>query len=258
MRFSQTIALITGAGSGIGRAIAIRLADEGAKVILVGRTKSKLESVANEINRTKRIPMAEIFQADVTDEEDVQELADYVRVQFGDLHVLINNAGGSKKSKILDTKERDWDYVQSVNLRSVFLVSKMLGSLMVEKSKEETGHNNRAIVNIASLSGHQAGDQIPHYSAAKAGVINFTKALALELAPFGIRVNSISPGFIETPLIETGMQNEKFMKAVKRNTALGRVGKPDEIANVIAFVASEEASYMTGTDVLVDGGWLIK
>lgn len=258
MRFSQTIALITGAGSGIGKETAIRLADEGAKVILVGRTKSKLEAVANEINRTKRIPMAEIFQADVTDEEDVQELAEYVNIHFGDLHILVNNAGGSKDGNVLEMKAKDWDRVQNTNLKSVFLVSKMLGNLMVKKAKEENGNQGRAIINVASLSGHQAGARIPSYSAAKAGVINLTRSLALELAPYGIRVNSISPGFIETPLTENGLQNEKFVKAIQRNTALGRVGKASEIANVIAFVASEEASYMTGTDVLVDGGWLIK
>lgn len=258
MRFSQTIALITGSGSGIGKEVAIRLAREGARVVLVGRTKSKLEAVANEINRTKRIPMAEIFPADVTDEEDVKELSDYINVHFGDLHILINNAGGAKNSKILDTTEEDWDDVQKTNLRSVFLVSKMLGSLMVTKAKEENGLQGRAIVNVASLSGHQAGQFLPHYSAAKAGVINFTRALALELAPYGIRVNSVSPGFIETPLTEQGLQNDKFVKAIERNTALKRIGKATEIANVIAFVASDEASYMTGSDLLVDGGWLIK
>lgn len=258
MRFLQRIALITGAGSGIGKAVAIRLASEGARVILVGRTKSKLEAVANEINQTKKIPMAEIFPADVSDEEDVQELADYVNIHFGDLHILINNAGGSIHSKILETTEDDWDHVQNVNLRSVFLVSKMLGKLMVNKAKEENVIMERAIVNVASLSGHQAGSHIPHYSAAKAGVLNFTRSLALELAPYGVRVNSVSPGFIETPLTEKGLQNEKFVKSIERNTALKRVGKASEIANVITFIASDEASYMTGTDILVDGGWLIK
>jgi 3-oxoacyl-[acyl-carrier protein] reductase len=117
---------------------------------------------------------------------------------------------------------------------------------------------NRSIVNVASLSGHQAGAHIPHYSSAKAGVINFTKALALELSNYGVRVNSVSPGFVETPLTEQGLQNDQFVKAIKRNTALKRVGTPDEIANVIAFLGSSEASFMTGSDVLVDGGWLIK
>lgn len=259
MRFTETVALITGAGSGIGKAAAIRLASEGAKVILVGRTISKLESAAKEINNAHKVPRAEIFPADVTDEEDVSELADFVQEQFGDLHVLVNNAGGSVHSKIMDISARDWDFVQNTNLKSVFLVSKKLGELMANKANTEDEHlQGRSIVNVASLSGHQAGAQIPHYSAAKAGVINFTKSLALELSPYGIRVNSVSPGFVETPLTEQGMKNEQFVKAIRKNTALKRAGRTEEIANVIAFLASYEASYMTGSDVLVDGGWLIK
>jgi meso-butanediol dehydrogenase / (S,S)-butanediol dehydrogenase / diacetyl reductase len=256
MRFSQTIALVTGAGSGIGKATALRLASEGAKVILVGRTKATLEETANEINRGVRIPLAEVFTADVTDAEDVSELAEYVEEQYGDLHVLINNAGGSSNSKILTMSEQEWDYVQDVNLKSVFLVSKALGKIMTEAAKRE--ERNRAIVNVASLSGHQAGAEIPHYSAAKAGVINFTRSLALEMSQFGIRVNSVSPGFAETALTEQGLQNDKFVRAIQRNTALKRIGRPEEIANVIVFAASSEASYMTGSDLLVDGGWLIK
>lgn len=200
--------------------------------------------------------MADIFPADVTNGEDVRKLAEYVEQQYGDLHVLVNNAGGSTHTKILQMSEQEWDYVQNVNLKSVFLVSKALGKVMAKGAKREK--RDRAIVNVASLSGHQAGAEIPHYSAAKAGVINFTRSLALELSPYGIRVNSVSPGFVETPLTEDALQNDRFVKAIQRNTALQRVGTPEEIANVIAFVASSEASYMTGSDLLVDGGWLIK
>ncbi|MFJ8068970.1 SDR family NAD(P)-dependent oxidoreductase [Peribacillus sp. NPDC096447] len=259
MRFSQSIAVVTGAGSGIGKATAMRLSDEGAKVLLVGRTKGKLEKAAAEINARHTIPVADIFPADVTVEEDVIELAMYVKEQYRDLHILINNAGGSKSSKLLDTSAADWDMIQHVNLKSVFLVSKYLGKVMEEGAGSgNEGSANRAIVNVASLSGHQAGAFIPHYSSAKAGVISLTKSLALELAAVGIRVNSVSPGFIETPLTEDGLQNEKFVKSIQRNTALERVGKAEEISNVITFAASPEASYMTGTDLLVDGGWLIK
>lgn len=259
MRFEETVVLVTGAGSGIGKAAATRFASEGAKVILVGRTKSKLELAAKEINESHKLPRVEIFPADVTNEEDIRELAHYIEEQFGDLHVLVNNAGGSVHSKIMETSASDWDFVQNTNLKSVFLVSKMLGKLMTNAAEKEGDlSQNRSIVNVASLSGHQAGAHIPHYSAAKAGVINFTKALALELSPFAIRVNSVSPGFVETPLTEEGMKNEQFVKAIRKNTALRRAGNPDEIANVIAFVASQEASYMTGSDILVDGGWLIK
>ncbi|MGG0790009.1 SDR family oxidoreductase [Peribacillus simplex] len=258
MRFLQSIAVVTGAGSGIGKATAMRLSDEGAKVLLVGRTKGKLEEAAAEINARHTIPVADIFPADVTVEEDVKNLAMYVKEQYRDLHILINNAGGSKSSKLLDTSEADWDMIQHVNLKSVYLVSKYLGKVMEEGVGSGNKAINRAIVNVASLSGHQAGAFIPHYSSAKAGVISLTKSLALELAAAGIRVNSVSPGFIETPLTEDGLQNEKFVKSIQRNTALERVGKAEEISNVITFAASPEASYMTGTDLLVDGGWLIK
>ncbi|MFD6441753.1 SDR family NAD(P)-dependent oxidoreductase, partial [Peribacillus sp. NPDC060186] len=203
MRFLQSIAVVTGAGSGIGKATAMRLSDEGAKVLLVGRTKGKLKEVATEINARHTIPVADIFPADVTNEEDIKELALYVKEQYRDLHILINNAGGSKSSKLLDTSTDDWDMIQHVNLKSVFLVSKYLGKVMEEGARSGNDDSiNRAIVNVASLSGHQAGAFIPHYSSAKAGVISLTKSLALELAGVGIRVNSISPGFIETPLTE--------------------------------------------------------
>ncbi|AEV19254.1 glucose 1-dehydrogenase [Geobacillus sp. G4] len=256
MRFANTVAVITGGGSGIGRATAVRLAQEGATVVLVGRTAVKLEETVQDITRLGVPGVADRFAADVTDREQVRALAAYVQNRYGDLHVLVNNAGISTHTKWLELTEQEWDDVQRVNMKSVFLVSQTLAPLMIEGAKRERA--NRAIVNVASLSGHQAGAEIPHYSAAKAGVINLTKSLALELAPYGIRVNSVSPGFVETPLTERGLQNERFVKAIERNTALGRVGAPEEIANVIAFLASSEASYMTGSDVLVDGGWLIK
>ncbi|TLS36913.1 SDR family NAD(P)-dependent oxidoreductase [Pseudalkalibacillus caeni] len=254
-RFKNTIAVITGAGSGIGEMAATRLANEGAKLILVSRTASKLERVADKINESLKEQAAAIFPADVTNESDVNELGQFVRREYGDLHVLVNNAGESGQSSILELGSEEWDQIQKTNTKSVFLVSKTLGKLMAEASDTES--RDRSIVNVASLSGHKAGAKIPHYSASKAAVINFTKALAAELAQYGIRSNSVSPGFVETPLTEEGLKNQKVEEAIKRNTALGRVGRPEEIANIIAFIASSEASYMTGSDVLVDGGWLI-
>ncbi|USK35536.1 SDR family oxidoreductase [Bacillus sp. F19] len=253
MRFQQQIAVVTGAGSGIGKETARRLTLEGAKVILVGRNEKKLTSAAEELNREEKAAFP--FTADVTKEEDAASLLTYVKEEFGNLHVLVNNAGGSVHSRIMDTTSDQWDFVQNVNLKSVFLISKALGGYMAEKSAVQS--ECRAIVNVASLSGYKAGAEIPHYSSAKAAVINFTRALAYEFAPHGIRVNSVSPGFIETPLTEKGLQNERFTQAIKRNTALKRVGRPEEIANIIAFAASHEASYMTGSDLLADGGWLI-
>ncbi|MFD2639962.1 SDR family NAD(P)-dependent oxidoreductase [Piscibacillus salipiscarius] len=249
MRFGNKVAVITGAGSGIGAAVAKRLAKEGAKVVLVGRTKQKLDRVSNEI--VKENGLSYVYPTDVTDDQAVNQLKDYIQSEFGQLDILVNNAGSSGKSSIRDLTSEEWQRVQDVNLKSVFLVSKTLSELMLEGLKRD-----RSIVNVASLSGHKAGARIPHYSASKAAVINFSKALAAELAPH-VRVNSVSPGFIETPLTEAGLQNERFQSAIEQHTALGRVGKPDEIANIITFLSSSEASYMTGSDVLADGGWLI-
>ncbi|ASF38088.1 NAD(P)-dependent oxidoreductase [Halobacillus halophilus] len=256
-RFKGTIAVVTGAGSGIGEQTAARLASEGAQVILVGRTVSKLERAAQQINDGLSEPAAVIFQADVTKEEEVQGLADFIEQKSGDLHILVNNAGTSGNSSILNMEESEWDRIQNTNLKSVYLVSKALGRLMINSKEQDEGEVNRSIVNVASLSGHKAGAKIPHYSSSKAAVINFTKSLALEFAPYGIRVNSVSPGFAETPLTEEGLKNKRFEEAIQRNTALGRVGRPEEIAKVITFAASDEASYMTGSDLLVDGGWMI-
>lgn len=258
MRFQDNIALITGAGSGIGRATAIRMADEGAKVILVGRTRSKLEAVAEEINKTKKIPMAEVFPADVMDPEDINDLQHYVQEQFGDLHILVNNAGGSANGTILDASEEIWDYAYKLNLKSVVLMCQKLGQIMVEGAKKDPSPQNRAIVNVSSLSGYKAGARFVPYSTSKAGVISFTRALALELSEYGIRANSVSPAFVETPLTEGGLQNERFVQVILEKTPLRRIAKPEEIANIICFAASDEASYMTGTDFLADGGWLLK
>ena len=253
MRFKDYVAVITGAGSGIGEATACRLAKEGATVILVGRTVQKLERVAANINESANKQRAYCFSADVTNSQDIEQLGAFIEKEFGSLQVLINCAGGSSHSKILEATEEEWDNIQAVNLKSVFLVSKRLASIMVNNDDIR----DRSIVNVASLSGYKTGAHIPHYSAAKAAVINFTRALAFELAPHGIRVNSVSPGFAATDLTQNSLKNEKFVKAIERHTALSRVGTSDEMANVIAFAASQEASYMTGSDLLVDGGWLI-
>ncbi|MDP4549889.1 SDR family oxidoreductase [Alkalihalobacillus macyae] len=252
-RFTGRTAVVTGGGSGIGAKTAKRIVSEGGTVILVGRTEEKLKRTASDLKDLEGTVLT--FVADVTKQEDIDLLTSFIKEKTGTLHILINNAGGSQGSPILEMSEENWDHAQAVNLKSVFLVSKALGKLMLDTAKDN--HlDDYAIVNVASLSGHKAGAQIPHYSAAKAAVINFTRALAVELSPH-IRVNSVSPGFVDTPLTEAGLKNERFEASIKRNTALNRVGQPNEIANVIAFAASAEASYMTGSDLLVDGGWLI-
>jgi meso-butanediol dehydrogenase / (S,S)-butanediol dehydrogenase / diacetyl reductase len=252
MRFENKTIVVTGAGSGIGKAAVMRFASEGATVVLIGRTEAKLVAVKESVQEVYQ-KEAYLFPTDVTKEEEVEKLANYLEKNFGEIDILVNNAGASVHSKIFETTLEQWESVQKVNLTSVFLIAKHLAPLM----KNENLKEDRSIVNVASLSGHKPGAHIPHYSSAKAGLINFTRALSLELAPFGIRVNSVSPGFVETPLTEKGLQNDRFVKAIERSTALKRVGKPEEIANIICFAASSEASYMTGSDLLVDGGWLV-
>ncbi|MBU8789256.1 MULTISPECIES: SDR family NAD(P)-dependent oxidoreductase [Bacillaceae] len=253
-RFENAIALITGAGSGIGEATAKRLASEGARVILVGRTVSKLEKVASEINNSRNSQVAFPFACDVTSEKEVENLTDYVEKEFGDVTVLVNNAGGLFNSTIQQTSYEDWEEIQRLNLNSVFLVSKRIGKVMMDSSSKNP-NVDRSIINVASLSGHKPGALFPHYSAAKASVINLTKAMAFEYSRNGIRVNSVSPGFVETSLVDA--ENEKLLKIVKKKTTMNRIGQPEEIANVIAFLSSKEASYVTGTDMLVDGGFML-
>lgn len=256
-RFENSFALITGAGSGIGEATAKRLANEGSDVLLVGRTLSKLERVAEEIQQSTE-QKAHVFTCDVTSEEEIEKLKAHVQENFSHIDVLINNAGASAYSSLLNMDYEQWQSIVAVNLHSVFLVSQAIANIMVNEAKKEDPIRERTIVNVASLSGHKPGLQFPHYSSAKAAVMNLTKSFAAELAKHHIRVNSVSPGFAETPLTEKGLQNESFVKSIQRHTALRRVAEPEEIASVIAFAASKDASYMTGSDILVDGGWLIK
>lgn len=250
-RFKEQVAVITGAGSGIGKAAAIQLAEEGATVILVGRTREKLETVAEIVTEKTDNQQVYVYAADVTAEDEVELLAAYMKNNFGAVHVLINNAGTSSGGLILQLEEHDWEYVQRTNVTSVFLMAKHIGPLLVDAIEE-----NKAIVNVASLSGHKAGAKIPHYSTAKAAVIHLTKSLAGELATSGVRVNSVSPGFIETPMTEESLKNKSFSQAIENHTLLKRVGKVEEVAKAIAFLASSDASYITGTDLLIDGGWL--
>ncbi len=247
MRFKGKVAVVTGAGSGIGEAIAKRLAQEGAGLVLVGRTHSKLEAVVGRIGND----LANCSIADVTKEKEVRLLTEFIKEKYGHIDILVNNAGGSKHNRISDIQAAEWEEVQAANLRSVFLVTRELSTLM-------QGGEGRSIVNIASISGIRPGTQIAHYSAAKAGVINLTRAFAYELARHRIRVNSVSPGFIKTPLTEAGLKNRKFTDSIVRHTALKRVGQPEEVAGVVAFLASEDASYITGANIVVDGGWLIQ
>jgi len=248
MKLKGKVAIITGAKSGIGLATAIRLADEGAKVV-VADVKSAHEEVSELV---KRGAEALFVQVDVSNGEQVAALVERTLVVFSRIDVLVNNAGIELTKKITETTEAEWEHLMNVNLKGVFLCSKAAIPIM---------HRNGGgvIVNVASELGLVGGSEIAAYSASKGGVVQLTKAMAIDHADEGIRVNCVAPGPVSTPLLEAIIENlskpEKERQSIVSKTLLKRLARPEEIANVIAFMASDESSYMTGSVVVVDGGW---
>ena len=244
------VALVTGASSGIGRATAVAFAECGAAVAVnFHRNESGAEAARSEIvNAGGR---ATVIQADVTRMADVQALVKRTVEEFGPPDILVNNAGSLvERLKILELTEERWDEVIDLNLKSAFLCSQAVAASMMER---KTG----AIVNVSSIAGRNGGALGSiHYSTAKGGLITLTKGLAKELAPYGVRVNAVSPGVIDTPYHER-FSTPEAMKAYVGGIPLGRVGTPAEVASVIAFLASDAASYLSGETVEINGGMLM-
>lgn len=244
MLLDSKVALVTGASRGIGREIALTLAEEGANVVInyVGN-KEKAEQVALEIKELGREAL--VVKADVSSSQEVEKLISSTIDYFGKIDILVNNAGITRDNLIVRMKEDDWDKVIDTNLKSVFLLSKAVSRLMM---KQKSGK----IINMASVVGILGNAGQSNYVAAKAGVIGLTKSLARELAPRGINVNAIAPGYIETDM--TGELSEEIKVKIYEQIPLGKIGSPKEIANVAKFLASEQASYITGQVIHVDGG----
>jgi 3-oxoacyl-[acyl-carrier protein] reductase len=237
------IALITGASQGIGRACAIELARSGASVALAARNLDKLAQVTAEI--TAAGGTAEAFALDIANEDSIKECAKAVIAHFGGVHILINNAGITRDILALRMKRKDWDDVLTTNLTGAFLLTQALMSQMV---KNRWGR----IINITSVVGEtgQAGQS--NYAASKAGLIGLTKSLARELASRSITVNAVAPGYIETAM--TAVLTDDQKNAMTQHIPLGRVGTDVDIAHAVAFLASEEAAYITGHTLDVNGG----
>ncbi len=238
------VAVVTGGARGIGRAIVERLATLGANVVIADLLTELAEKTAEEISQmtSKKIITTKV---DVTDGKSASEMVEKALTEFGRVDILVNNAGVTRDTLILRMEEADWDTVLNVNLKGAFNCSK---SVIRPMMKQRYGR----IVNISSVSGQigQAGQT--NYSASKAGLIGFTKALAREVASRQITVNAVAPGFIPTSLtIDLPEQLKKFMIDA---TPVGRMGKPEEIASAVAFLASEEAAFITGHILAVDGG----
>jgi len=247
---SGKVALVTGASSGIGRATAIALSECGAAVAInYNRNEAGAEQGRREITESGGQALA--IQADVTRSRDVASLIERTTKELGPIDILVNNAGSLvERLKILELTEERWDEVIDLNLKSAFLCSKAVAASMMERK-------GGAIINVSSIAGRNGGALGSiHYSTAKGGLISMTKGFAKELAPFGVRVNAISPGVIDTPFHEQ-FSTPEMLKGYIGMIPLARVGKTDEVAKVIAFLASDAAGYLCGETIEINGGMLM-
>lgn len=241
------VAVVTGAGRGIGRAISVALAEAGAHLVLAARTTSQLEETAEEVGSRGR--RAVVVPTDVSDREAVGRLMASAVESLGGIHILVNNAATMSPGPTLELSEEEWDRVIAVNLKSVFLCTQAAGKYMV---KQRYGK----IVNVASTGGEIASPMNASYHASKAAVILFTKSVAVEWIRHNVNVNAVGPGFVDTELVDHFLQKRTREDGAKA-VPIRRLADPREVANVVVFLASDLASYMVGEHVIVDGGLTI-
>ena len=247
MRFENQVAVVTGSGRGIGHAIAVRLAKEGARVASVSRTEANAQKTADEINAL-RSDAAKAYAVDVADKDAVQKAAAQILEDFGRVDILVNNAGVTRDGLSMRMSLDDWDTVLNTNLKGAFTFTQALMRSMI---KQRSGR----IINISSIAGLTGNAGQANYSASKAGLIGLTKTLARELASRGITVNAVAPGLIETDM--TTVLSEEIRQAILQKVPLGKLGEPDDIAGAVAYLASPEAKYITGQVLTVDGGMVM-
>ena len=247
MRFEDQVAVVTGAGRGIGRAIALRLASEGARVACVSRTEENAKKIADEINGL-RGESAKAYAIDVADHAAVQKFAAQILQDFGRTDILVNNAGVTRDGLLMRMSEEDWDAVLNTNLRGAFSFTKAFSRAFI---KQRSGR----IINISSVIGLIGNAGQCNYAASKAALIGFTKSVARELASRGITANAIAPGFIETDM--TAVLDEKMRQELVKKIPLNRLGRAEDIAETALFLASPAAAYITGQVLTVDGGMVM-
>lgn len=245
---SGRIAVVTGGGRGIGREIVRALANAGAHIAIAEFDPATGADAAAEVQRLGRDALA--LQVDVRDSASVERMTQQVIERFGHIDILVNNAGIAQHVPSENAKDEDWLNIINVNLNGVFWCCRSVGKRMLERG-------SGSIVSIASMSGHIANDPQPQtaYNVSKAGVIMLTKSLAAEWAKRGVRVNCVSPGYIGTEMTRAGMANETMARRWLEMTPQGRVGQPIDIANAVWYLASDASPFMTGSDLVVDGGY---
>ena len=248
MKLEGKVALVTGAGSGIGQAIAVLLAREGADIAVNDIDKPSAEATASRIARIGRRALA--LQGDVASTEDVGSMVSRTIDELGGAHILVNNAGMPHHGPMIEEQTAEhWDRVVAVILRGTYLCSRRVGQWMAS-------HGGGKIVNVSSVSGLIGAPTMAGYGAAKAGVINLTRSLAADWGKYKINVNAIAPGVIDTPLTRSTNPAWSTAEQINQRIPLGRMGTPEDVANAALFLVSEEASYITGVTLPVDGGCL--
>ena len=246
MPLSSRVALVTGASQGIGRACALKLAQEGATLAVAARNQEKLNELVAEIMVAGG--KAAAFTLDVADEDQVKPTVKAAIAQFGKIDILVNNAGITRDQLVMRMKRADWDAVLQTNLTSAYLcIQQVIGSML----KQRWGR----IINITSVFGQMGQAGQANYSASKAGLIGLTMAIAREVGSRNITCNAVAPGFIETAM--TAVLSEELRRTAVQQIPLGRVGSPDDVASAVAFLASDDASYITGHVLNVNGGMLM-
>lgn len=246
MRFENQVAVVTGAGRGIGHAIAVRLAKEGARVAAVSRSETA-QRTADEIN-ADRADRAKAYAVDVSDHKAVQQTSAKILEDFGRIDILVNNAGVTRDGLSMRMSMDDWDTVMNTNLKGAFSFTQAVMRSMI---KQRSGR----IINISSIAGLTGNAGQANYAASKAGLIGLTKTLARELASRGITVNAVAPGFIVTDM--TDVLSDQIKDAILPRIPLGKFGEGEDIAAAVAFLAAPEAKYITGQVLTVDGGMVM-
>ena len=242
------LALVTGAGRGLGRAMALALAGHGADLALVARSRNELDETADAAGALGRRTFVHPF--DIADAEGIPALVDRITAEAGNVDILVNNAGITRRSPAAEMPLADWDAVMSVNVRSLFVLSREVARHMMSAGR------GGKIINVASLMSKVARPGTAAYTASKGAVAQLTKALAVEWAPHRINVNAIGPGYFRTKLTEPLYNDPAFDKWVKGKTPMGRWGEPEDLAGLTVFLASPASDFITGQVIYADGGWL--